>query len=57
MRWPPRSYDLTPYDFFLVVSNIEEFRQRLAEKFEEINNSSDMLENVFNCIKKKNYAL
>lgn len=59
--WPARSCDLTPCDFCLwpyiknsifqtPINNLEELRQRIIEKFEEINNMPQFLENAVNGI-------
>lgn len=64
IRWPPRSCDLTPCDFFLwpylknsifqrQVNNLDELRQRITEKINEINNTPLMLENVCNAIRRR----
>ncbi|RZC41009.1 hypothetical protein BDFB_015015, partial [Asbolus verrucosus] len=58
-EWPPRSCDMTPCDFFLwpyiknsifntLVVDMNDLRQRITNKFEEINDLPWMLENVIN---------
>ncbi|CAH1383573.1 unnamed protein product, partial [Tenebrio molitor] len=60
---PPWSCDLTPCDFFLWLSiknsivsapvvDMDDLRQRITNKFEEINNSPWMLENVIDSIER-----
>ncbi|RZC40971.1 hypothetical protein BDFB_015176 [Asbolus verrucosus] len=61
---PPSSCDLTPCDFFLwpyiknsifntPVVDMNDLRQRITNKFEEINDLPWMLENVINSIKRR----
>lgn len=63
-EWPPRSCDLTACDFFLwpyiknsiyntPVVDKDDLRQRITNKFEEINNSPWMLENVIDSMKRR----
>lgn len=62
--WPPRSCDLTPCDYFLwpyiknsifstPVVDMQDLEQRIINKFEEINNSPDMLQNVFRSFRNR----
>lgn len=62
--YPPRSCDLTPCDFFLwpyiknsifqqPIHNLDELRQRISEKINEINNHPNMLQNVSNSIRRR----
>lgn len=62
--FPPRSCDLTVLDFFVwpylknnvfrtPVNTIEELRERIILKVEELNNSPQILQNVFNALKRR----
>ena len=62
--YPPRSCDLTPCDFFLwphlknsifstPVNDLDELRQRVTNKIQEINNNPQMLQNVSNSVRKR----
>jgi hypothetical protein len=53
-EWPPRSCDLTPCDFFLwpyIKNSI--FSAPATNKFEEINNSPWILQNVIDFIERR----
>jgi hypothetical protein len=63
-EWPPRSCDLTPCDFFLwpyiknsifsaAVVDMDDLRQRITNKFKEINNSPWILQNVIDSIERR----
>lgn len=62
--WPPRSCDLTPCDFFLwphlknsifttPIFDLNDLRQRIINKIEEINNMPWILQNVINSVKQR----
>ena len=62
--WPPRSCDLTPADFFLwphlkntiyctPVNDLEDLRNRITEKINEINNNEVMLNNVIDAVRRR----
>lgn len=62
--WPPRSCDLTPCDFFLwphlknsifttPIFDLNDLRQRIINKIEEINNAPWILQNVINSVKQR----
>jgi hypothetical protein len=62
--WPPRSCDLAPCDFFLwphiknsiyttPINDLDDLRQRIRGKIEEINNVPNILENVTNALKTR----
>jgi hypothetical protein len=64
IRWPPRSCDLTPCDFFLwphlknsifrqPVDNLDQLQERIAEKIREINNNPVILNNVIEGFKRR----
>lgn len=64
INWPARSCDLTPCDFFLwpylknsifqtPINNLDELRQKITLKCNEINNTPRILENVFNGMKNR----
>lgn len=63
-KFPPRSCDLTACDFFVwpdvknsifstPINNLEELKQRIRQKFDEINNNPNLLENVMNSMKRR----
>lgn len=62
--WPPRSCDLTPCDFFLwpylknsifgnPVFDLNDLRQRISHKIEEINNTPRILQNVIDSLERR----
>lgn len=64
MIWPPRSCDLTPCDFFLwpylknsifvtPVVDLDDLKQRISNKIEEINDTPIILQNVLSSVKRR----
>ena len=64
VRWPARSPDLTPHDFFLWSTlklrikagkprTIYELKQYLGEEIEVINNNKALLTSIFDNFKKR----
>lgn len=63
-KFPARSCDVTACDYFLwpylknaifstPINNLEELKQRIRQKFDEINNNPDLLEHVMNSLKRR----
>lgn len=63
-EYPPRSCDITPCDFFLwpylkntifrtPINDLEELKEKIRERINEINNTPQMLSNVSQSIRRR----